>query len=151
MDSNDALEAFIGFFHRKPGGNEANQWIGMKPDKVAVSVKNQPEWHAQNHVLLVAYPQAVKDLAEASNRTRQLTARIDELVKADVIDDQLLAKAQGEAKAAHDQLAAATEAVTKAQEEVEKYREQQALAQKTGNAFTIWIGEQINKIFGAGK
>lgn len=149
MDSSDALETFVAAFHRKPGGNEANQWIGNKPDKVAVSIKNQPEWLSQNHILLVAYPEAIKQLADASNRLRQLTAHVDALTKQDVVDAQQLANANAEAKKARDQLETATVAATKAHEDLLKYQEQHEAAQKAGNAFTLWIGEQINKIFGA--
>ncbi len=66
MDSSDAYESFRAFYFREPSKPEFQQWIGKKPDQVAVSVKSQPEWLSNNHK--VKFFDSLQKQLDASNQ-----------------------------------------------------------------------------------
>ena len=147
MDENDANALFFAAFHRRPGGNEAKQWVGLRVAKAAESIPNQPEWLTQNH-FIAFFQQRENQLNDAMRALTDANAKLKAALDNDASDKKAIADAQKAAADASAQLTKVTEQYDKAKADYDaaKAREEQATA--TGNAFTRWLGEQLNKILG---
>lgn len=137
MDENDANGVFFAAFHRRPGGGEARQWVGMKAEKVAASIINQPEWLTQNHYIAF-FTQRERQLADANKALSDANARLKAALDNDATDKQAIAEAQKKAQEALDNLNTISA-------DYQRLKDSQAKAEETGNAFTRWLGDILNK------
>lgn len=93
MDENDAKQLYSIAMHRQPESDAAWQhWVGKKfSDFADKQFIPGSEWHRQNHVLKVAYPETVKALELSENEVRRLRALAGEESSAAQLKAALLA------------------------------------------------------------
>ncbi len=148
MDENDAKELYRLGLHREPENDSVwRGWVGKRFAVGARAFRGSKEWLTQNHAI-VFFADREKQLNDARN---QLNAANDALKKAlsdDLTDKQKIADAQKQASDALKNLDKVTNEFNTVKQKLDEAEKEKARAVETGNAFTRWLGEQLNKILG---
>jgi hypothetical protein len=148
MDNEDAKEVYRGLLHREPENDQVwRGFVGKRYAEASRIVKASPEWLGQNHAI-VFFAQREQQLNEAraqlANANTQLKAALDN----DAADKAAIVAAQKKAEEALAKLNTVTNNFNDVKAKLDEAKASEELAVKTGNAFTRWIGEQLNKILG---
>lgn len=136
----EAAELVRGVFKREPDQNEINSMIGRYWKERIVYLRTS-EAGQQVDAMVKNYPAMAAEQAELDKKVAQLNAALAALQERPT--KQQLADA---IKLAEDAQKASEALVAKNKE----LMDEKALAEQTGNAFTRWLGEQLNKLLGKG-
>lgn len=148
MNDEDAKELYRLGLHREPENDQVwRNWVGRRFAEGARAFRGSNEWLSQNH-MVVFFNEREAQLNEAraqlSNANNQLKAALDN----DAADKTAIQEAQTKAQQALDNLATVTNSFNDVKTQLDQAKASEELAVKTGNAFTRWLGEQLNKILG---
>lgn len=77
MDETAGTELYWSGFHRAPESKSvAKQWNGKTVTEALRNVRTKEEWLKQNHILKVAYPEAIKIISIKDNEIARLKAEL---------------------------------------------------------------------------
>lgn len=148
MDEEDAKELYRLGLHREPeNSNVVRANVGKKFADAARGVRGSQEWLTQNH-FIAFFGAREKALTDATNALNDANAKLKAALDNDAADKAAIATAQKAAQDATNKLGEVTKSYEKAKADIEAAEAEKKKAVDTGNAFTRWLGEQLNKILG---
>jgi len=148
MNEEDAKEGYRGLLHREPENDLVwRGWVGKRFSDMSKAFRASNEWLSQNHAI-VFFGKRETELndarAQLNEANRQLKAALDN----DATDKAAIAEAQRKTQEALNNLTNVTKNFNEVKADLDKELAEKELAVKTGNAFSRWLGEQLNKIIG---
>lgn len=130
--------------HREPENDQVWRGISNDPEQALAKLGGSTEWLTQNHILKVAYPQAVAQLNDANRRITEVTTLLKKIQDEDVIDKQQLAQATKDLDSARKDAQTASDKAQKALDDYEALKKQSDMDVETGNSFLRWLGKLLN-------
>lgn len=150
MNDEDAKELWRAILHREPENDSVwRGWVGKPYRDAAKAFRRSPEWLGQNHAI-VFFGDREKQLANAAAALASANQRLQDALNNDASDKAAIAAAQKQAADALKNLEAVTAEFNDVKKKLDEAQADKEQAEKTGNAFLRWLGEQLNKILGKG-
>lgn len=148
MNDEDAKELYRLGLHREPeNDNVWRGWVGKPFREGARAFRASKEWLTQNHAI-VFFADREKQLNDARNQLNAANEALRKALADDETDKKAIADAQKQAADALANLNKVTNEFNTVKQKLDEAEKEKELAEKTGNAFTRWLGEQLNKILG---
>lgn len=148
MDAEDVKEIYRMGLHREPENNNVVQAnVGKKFSDVSKSVRKSPEWLTQNH-MVAFFNQRESELNIARSQLVNANNQLKAALENDAADKAAIQAAQKKAADALANLDNVTKDFNTVKAELDAAKADKETAEKTGNAFLRWLGEQLNKIMG---
>ncbi len=138
--TDEAAELIRGVFKREPSQDEIQSMLGRDWKERIVYLRTS-EAGQQVAAMVNTFPQLSKQAIDLNTQVVQLNQMLKDLQ-----DRPTKQQLEAAIKLADDAQKASDALVAKNKE----LEDEKAAAEKTGNAFTRWIGEQLNKILGKG-
>ncbi len=150
MNDEDAKELYRLGLHREPENDQV--WrgnVGKRFGDAAKTFRGSPEWLSQNHAI-VFFGQREKQLNEAQAQLTAANTALKAALDNDASDKAAIAAAQKQAQDALDNLNKVTDQFNDVKKKLDEATAEKQDAEKTGNAFLRWLGDQLNKLIGKG-
>lgn len=148
MNDEDAKEVYRAGLHREPENDQV--WrgnVGKRFADVARSLRQSPEWLTQNHAI-VFFTQREQQLNQAVAKLNDANTKLAVALQDDELDKKAVADAKAQQVQALKQLDIVTNNFNGIKKQLDIMEAEKQQAVETGNAFTRWLGEQLNKILG---
>lgn len=136
--TDEAAELIRGVFKREPSTDEINSMLGRDWKERIVYLRTSQAGQ-QVAAMVNTFPQLSKQASDLNTQVVQLNQMLKDLQ-----DRPTKQQLEAAIKLAEDAQKASDALVAKNKE----LEDEKAAAEKTGNAFTRWLGEQLNKILG---
>lgn len=150
MNDEDAKELYRAILHREPENDSVwRGWVGRPYREAARVFRASTEWLGQNHAI-VFFNDREKQLAAAQSALSTANKQLQDALANDATDKAAIEAAQKQAADALKNLELVTKDFNDVKKKLDDAEAEKANAEKTGNAFLRWLGEQLNKILGKG-
>jgi len=148
MNDEDAKELYRLGLHREPENDSVwRGWVGKRFAEGARAFRGSKEWLTQNHAIAF-FTQREQQLNEAYAQLSKANTDLANALKDDELDKQAVADAKAQQVEALKKLDEVTTNFNGVKQQLDQLEAEKEQAVKTGNAFTRWLGEQLNKILG---
>lgn len=150
VQGEDGKEIYRTVYHREPENDQVwRQWDGRKVGDVLRQNRTTGEWLSQNH--------AIKFFADRENQLNAATAalanankKLQDALANDASDRAAITAAQKQAQDALNNLNKVSNDFNDVKKQLDDAKAEKEAAEKTGNVFLRWLGDQLNRLIGKG-